>query len=91
MYYEDYIMKSTESENSRITVTLCYFTKAKGLINWSILNNKSMGLIVRVADLHPIVRMKVKALLLKENCKEVRDLKIYDDEKINMHQIPSMP
>ena len=46
---------------------------------------------MRVADLHPIVRMKVKALLLKENCKEVRNLKIGDDGKINMHQIPSMP
>ena len=44
---------------------------------------------MRVADLNPIVRMKVKALLLKENCKEVRNLKIGDDGKINMHQIPS--
>ena len=70
---------------------MCYFTKAKGLISRSILNNKDIGLIVRVADLHPIVRMKVKALLLKENCKEVRNLKIGDDGKINMHQIPSMP
>ena len=48
-------------------------------------NNKGIGLIVRVADLHPIVRMKVKALLLKENCKEVRNLKIGDDGKINRY------
>ena len=48
-------------------------------------NNKGIGLIVHVADLHPIVRMKVKALLLKENCKEVRNLKIGDDGKINRY------
>ena len=67
---------SWNQQNLKILELLCYFTKAKGLIIWSILNNKGIGLIVRVADLHSILRMKVKALLLKENCKEVRNLKM---------------